>query len=179
MEERELQLNTGQRSVGIEKQEFKEIFDALYDPIKNFIYYKTSDIELAEDIAQETFLKVWEKRDTVKKETIKPFLYTIANNIFINKIQQNKVNFKFVNSQKSKNHVESPEYELEMKEFDKKLQNTLSMLSEKNRVVFLMNRIDGMTYAEIAKNIGISVKAVEKRMQNSLAYLRKQIEIKF
>ena len=66
-----------------------------------------------------------------------------------------------------------------MKEFDLRLQNALALLDEKKRSVFLMNRIDELTYNQIAENLGITVKAVEKRMEKALAFLRKKMDMKF
>jgi RNA polymerase sigma-70 factor (ECF subfamily) len=62
-----------------------------------------------------------------------------------------------------------------MKEFDEKLQRILSGLPEKSRTVFLMHRIDGMTYKEIAKNLQVSVKAVEKQMSKALSVLNDKL----
>lgn len=165
---------------GISSGDFKEIFDTIYEPLKHFIYYKSGNIIEAEDIAQEAFMKVWEKRNEVKKATVKAYLYTIAGNICINRHLQKKVVLKFENAQKRETYsANSPEFDLEMKEFNQQLQNAISNLSEKNREVFLMNRIDDMTYNEIASNLDISVKAVEKRMKNALSSLRKLIVTKF
>jgi len=68
---------------------------------------------------------------------------------------------------------------MELKEFDKKLKKALSELPEINRITFLMNRVNGMKYREIAESLEISVKTVEKRMQNALKQLRESIEFKF
>ena len=65
-----------------------------------------------------------------------------------------------------------------MKDFDKRLQETLADLDEKSRLVFLMNRIDELTYAQIADNQGISVKAVEKRMSKAIAFLKVRLDVK-
>jgi RNA polymerase sigma-70 factor (ECF subfamily) len=65
---------------------------------------------------------------------------------------------------------------LEEKEFSAKLEKALSKLSESQRIAFLMNRIDGKKYKEIAEILNISVKAVEKRIHNALLNLRKEIE---
>lgn len=130
---------------------------------------------MAHDIVQETFLKIWEMKDEIRINTFRSLLYTIAGNIYKNNYQHQKVVLKFANTYTEKKMSESPEFELELKEFDEQLQNALTELSEKNRVVFLMNRIDDLTYNDIAKNLGISVKAVEKRMKKALAYLQKKI----
>ncbi|MBL7972860.1 MAG: sigma-70 family RNA polymerase sigma factor, partial [Prolixibacteraceae bacterium] len=73
---------------------------------------------------------------------------------------------------------ETPEFEMEVREFDQKLQRVLAELNEKCRTVFLMNRMERLTYNEIAKNLNISVKAVEKRMKKALEHLHKEIEQK-
>jgi RNA polymerase sigma-70 factor (ECF subfamily) len=65
---------------------------------------------------------------------------------------------------------------LEEKEFNAKLEKSLSKLSESQRIAFLMNRIDGKKYKEIAEILNISIKAVEKRIHNALLNLRKEIE---
>lgn len=161
---------------GIDMAEFDEIFNNWYDPLRNFIYYKTGDVQVAEDIAQDTFLKIWEKRHQIKKETVKPLLFKIAYNLFINRVQHQKVSFKFAEQIKTeKTHV-AADYELEMAEFDAKLQRALASLDERNRTVFLMNRIEDFTYTQIAEQLGLSVKAVEKRMEKALSFLRLAID---
>jgi RNA polymerase sigma-70 factor (ECF subfamily) len=164
---------------GIGRNDFKQIFDTVYEPLKKYVYYKTGNIETAEDVVQETFIKLWDNREDVRAETVKPYLYKIATNIFLNHYEKSKVQFKFLQKQETKNNVEAPDYEMEMKEFDRKLQQSLSDMNEKARTVFLMNRIESMTYREIAENLGLSVKAVEKRMSVALDFLRQRIALKF
>ena len=71
---------------------------------------------------------------------------------------------------------QTPEYLLEEEEFKTKLQSAISGLTEGQREVFLMNRIDGKKYREIAEILNLSQKAVEKRMSGALKALRAQIE---
>ena len=163
---------------GISKADYIDLFNRLYSPIKNFIYYKTGDIELADDIAQDTFIKIWEKRNEIRNETVKSLLYTIAGNLCKNRFEHQQVVFEFANNFQQNVTSVSPEFELELKEFNDKLQNAIGNLKDKNRVVFLMNRIDGLTYKQIANNLGLSQKAIEKRMKNALDELRKTIEFK-
>jgi RNA polymerase sigma-70 factor (ECF subfamily) len=163
---------------GINQIEFDQIFEEWYNPVRNFIYYKTGDLQIAEDIAQDAFLKIWEKRESIKIQTVKSLLYKIANNMFLNRQEHKKVLFKFINDYQINEFSTAPDYELEMKEFDKRLQLTLAGLDEKNRIVFLMNRIDDLTYNEIAQNLGLSVKAVEKRMGKALSFLKEKLDVK-
>jgi RNA polymerase sigma-70 factor (family 1) len=163
---------------GISEAEFIGLFKEYNQPVKNFIYYKTGDMDLAEDVLQDTFLKFWEKKNEVRMNTAKALLFTIAGNLSINKLEHQKVVFQFAHNFSQSPFVSSPEFEMELKEFDQKLQRALAGLNEKNRAVFLMNRIDGMTYQEIAGNIGVTVKAVEKRMKKALDYLTEKIEYK-
>jgi RNA polymerase sigma factor (sigma-70 family) len=163
---------------GLDQEQFDMFFIKWYKPIRNFVYYKIGDVYVAEDIAQDTFLKIWEIRETIDPEKVKSLAYTIANNLTINKIERKKVLFKFLNSNHLQHLSSSPEYELEMKEFDIQLQRALADLDERNRIVFLMNRIDEMTYNQIAEHLGLTVKAIEKRMEKALVHLRKRVSKK-
>jgi len=71
----------------------------------------------------------------------------------------------------------SPEFILRMKEYEEKLNGVIGMMTEGSREVFLMNRIEGMKYKEIAERLGISVKAVEKRMSNALKIVHQQLGV--
>ncbi|MCK5170547.1 MAG: sigma-70 family RNA polymerase sigma factor [Bacteroidales bacterium] len=156
---------------------FREYFDKYFDNIRGYLYYKSSDIELSEDISQEVFLKLWENIDKIKSETVKSYLYTIAGNLFKNHYNRKKVEFKFTSSL-TESLVESPEFLLEFKEFDRILQSALEKIPEKSRIVFLMSRIDKLTYKEIAERLKLSVKAVEKRMKKALEILHEIIDFK-
>lgn len=166
-------------ATGLDRTGFEELFDAYCDELRHYVYYRSGDAEVAEDIVQDTFLKVWEIRATVKVETARALLYTIASNLYANRYKRQKLRFKFEQSIVEDRTFESPEFELEVKEFDNKLQQVLAGMNEKSRLVFLMNRLDQMTYNEIAKNLDISVKAVEKRMKKALEYIHDKIEHRF
>ena len=158
--------------------EFRQLFDQYFKQVKNFIYYKLGDVDAAEDIAQECFVKVWENREKVKPESAKSYLYTIANNLTINQLKRQKVILKFLGRRSKLEHNKNPQFGMELEEFSQHLQDAVTSLSEKQRIVFLMNRIDSLTYAEIANRLGISVKAVEKRMTGALMSLRETISYK-
>lgn len=157
---------------------FKRIFDQFYDGVRNYIYYKTSDIDLAEDIVQDVFLKVWDKRHEVEEETVKSLLFVMAGNMIKNYYKHRQVTFHFANSSNREEHAEAADFDIQQKEFEIKLQQVLSSMPENSRVVFLMNRMDNLTYNDIAQRLGLSVKAVEKRMHEALRILKDQIKHK-
>ncbi|MGD0341263.1 MAG: sigma-70 family RNA polymerase sigma factor [Bacteroidales bacterium] len=163
---------------GINQIEFDQIFLEWYYPLRNSMYYKTGNMQAAEDLVQDTFLKIWERKETINPETVKSFMYKIANNLFLNKVEHEKVSFRFVTEYSGSDLSNSPDFELEMKDFDRRLQNSLADLDEKSRSVFLMNRIDELTYAQIADNLGLSVKAVEKRISKAIAFLKERLDVK-
>ncbi|MEM7107487.1 MAG: RNA polymerase sigma-70 factor [Bacteroidota bacterium] len=159
----------------MDKETFKGIFDQYYEVIRNFLYYKLGDIDQAEDIAQEVFIKAWNKRDEIVLSTVKGLLYTIAGNLAINHFQSAKKKYEFKLEDEESSTSETPEYHLEQREFAQKLNEVLDQLPENQRVVFLMNRIDDLTYSQIADRLAIGVKAVEKRMHGALKFLREHI----
>jgi RNA polymerase sigma-70 factor (ECF subfamily) len=159
-------------------QEFEEAFDLYYTAVRNFLYYKTSQADLAEDVAQDAFVKLWETRENIDKSSIKAYLFTIANNLAINKLKREQLKFKFLNLQSDRRDDKTPQYLMEMQEYDVKLQEALAKIPDGAREVFLMNRIDGMKYREIADMLGLSMKAVEKRMSKALAILRDELNRK-
>lgn len=157
------------------KEWFKDVFNKNYNYIFNYIFYLSGDSELSEDLAQDVFLQLWEKRNTIKNDTIKPFLFTIARNAFLKSVRRVKYDLKFKSTWFETTENESPEFIAEMKEFDQKLQKAIAGLPEKCRTIYLMNRMDDMTYSEIADNLGVTVKAIEKQMSKALSLLRQQL----
>jgi len=162
----------------MELSDFKKVFDLHYDSVRNFLYYKLGDIELAEDLVQEVFLKTWEKRDSIQLETVQNLLFTIAKHLAINHIKSAKVRFEFELKDHERPANESADFDIEKDEFALKLEKAIADLPDNQRVVFLMNRIEELTYKEIAERLELSVKAVEKRMHEALEQLRKTIQHK-
>ena len=155
---------------------FSEIYQEQSRSIWNFIYFKTGDEEEANDLVQEAFIKLWNHCESVPKEKARSFLYTVINNAFLNRVAHKKVVLKYRIQQPISINKESPHFLLEEKEYMNKLTNAIDNLSEGQRVAFLMNRVEGKKYREIAEILQISVKAVEKRMSLALMALRKEIE---
>ena len=155
---------------------YASIFQSYANMVRNFIYYKSGDMQQAEDIAQEAFVRLWNNCANVPIEKAKGFLYTVANNIFLNEVEHKKVVLKFQQKPGGLSGSLDPGFLLEEKELKTKLEIAIAELPDGQREVFLMNRMDKKTYAEIAELLGVSVKAVEKRMHKALVKLRKTLK---
>lgn len=156
-------------------ENFKKIFAEHSRVLRNYIYYKCGDSSLAEDIVQEAFIKLWENCKKVHYENSLFFLKRTSKNVFLNIVKHQKVVLKHKQLTKDKTNYENPEFIMEEKEFGIKLDNAIANLPEKEREVFLLNRIDKKKYAEIAVFLNISIKTVEKRMHNALKMMKKEI----
>ncbi|MEM1120380.1 MAG: sigma-70 family RNA polymerase sigma factor [Bacteroidota bacterium] len=152
---------------------FRTIFQEQATALRNFLYYKTGNLPQAEDVLQDAFGKLWENCAKIIPTKAKSFLFTTANNLLLNQIAHQKVVLKFQSRTAPKTSRVDPQFLLEEKEFHQKLAAAIGALPEKQRVVFLMNRIDKKKYREIADILDISVKTVEKRMHQALTTLRK------
>lgn len=156
---------------------FEDIFSSYAKDIKRFILFKTKDIDLTEDIVQDAFVKLWDECKNVKYNTVKNYLFTISNNLFLNIIKHNKVIDKHQKGYEHENSNETPEFIFLENEFYDKLQNAIASLTEKQREVFLLSRIEKKKYKEIATELNISVKAVEKRMHTAVKALKEKVDI--
>jgi len=160
----------------LNKSEFKQIFDRYFDTIRSFIFYRCGDVDAASDMAQDVFMKIWEKRDQIDTSQIKALLYKISNDMVISNYRKNTTRLDYEQSMTTNNEAQlSPEEELNFQELSASYAKALEQMPEIQRVVFLMNRNDEMKYQEIAECLQLSVKAVEKRMSGALQYLRTQL----
>jgi|TARA_B100000497_G_scaffold123265_1_gene155621 RNA polymerase sigma-70 factor (family 1) len=158
-----------------ESKIFEDVYNMYAKDIRRFLFFKTQDLDKAEDILQEVFIKLWENCSKVDYDKVKSYIYSIANNMFLNEVKHQKVVQNYNKHNKNESTNESPEFIMLEKEFLEKLESTIATLPEKQREVFLMNRIEKKKYKEIALHLDISVKAVEKRMHQALVVMRKEI----
>lgn len=155
------------------KEEFKICFDQYFDAIRKYIYYRSNDVDLATDVAQDIFLKLWEKQSPYEGKRTKSLLYKMASDRFISLVRKKQVQNNYLNSIQLNFKDNSPEDLLDYKELKHYYEKALAELPEKQRSVFLMSRVEELTYSEIASRLDISIKTVEMRMSKTLTSLRK------
>lgn len=102
----------------------------------------------------------------------KAYLYRVAQNQMLKLVDKDKVKQKHISFISKTTTNEDPQFQMEFTEFDMQIQDAINRLSDGQREVFLLNRIEKKTYAEIAEMLEVSVKAVEKRMHKALVKIR-------
>lgn len=157
----------------------EEIFNRLFKihskDLYQFLYYKYGEENHPRDIAQEAFIKLWDNCHKVLPSKARSFLFTVANNQMLNELAKKKTVIKY-NREKPKGHtIESPEFIMEENEYMARLQRAIQDLTEEQRVAFLLNRIEGKKHKEVAEMLGISQKAVEKRIYAALALITEKV----
>jgi RNA polymerase sigma-70 factor (ECF subfamily) len=169
-------LNTKKADHVCEEEVYSSLFRAHSKTIFNYIFYKYGNEEKAYDAVQEAFVKLWENCARVPPEKARSFVYTVANNLYLNVIKAEKIRFKYAEHVQFSADKITPDFILEEKQFREKLEDALSSLPENQRTTFLLNRVEGMKYQEIADMEGVSLKAIEKRMHLALKSLREKID---
>lgn len=148
------------------------MFDTYFEDVRRYVLYRSGNEDIATDIAQDTFMRIWEKQMVIDPKKVKGLLFKIAGDLFISQFRREQVAFNFFNTFQPNNKSHTPEDEINFQELKKSYDSALKSMPEKQRTVFLMNRIDDLKYKEIAEHLGLSLKAIEKRMGMALEHLK-------
>jgi RNA polymerase sigma-70 factor (ECF subfamily) len=158
-----------------DEQIFKQIHQKYAKDLHDFVYYKFGAHFNPQDTIQEAFIKLWNLCKKVPPDKAKSFLFTIVNNNSLNEAKHQKVILKFQQTKPKSYTNENPEFELESKQYLARFEKALAKLPEGQRIAFMLNRVEGKKHQEIADILGLSKKAVEKRIYTALKTLRKDI----
>lgn len=157
---------------------FEGFFNEHVRLLRNYLFYKFGNAEEAEDVTQETFVKLWDNCAKVPLEKARSYIYTVATNLSTSIKRHDKVKLKyedhFINDHMDRTN-ESPEFLTLEKEYMEQLTGAIASLPERQREAFLLNRVEKKTYREIAEVMGVSDKAIEKLMHKALLKLRDRI----
>lgn len=154
---------------------FDELFRTHSKDLHDFLYYKYGQDNNPGDLVQEAFIKLWDNCHKITFEKARSFLFTVANNQMLNELSKKKTALNYASQKPKEYTMESPEYVMEENEYMDQLQSAIESLTEEQRTAFLLNRIEGKKHKEIAEMLGISRKAVEKRIYKALDKIREKI----
>ncbi len=160
-----------------EKAHFEEIFKRNYQRLCQRVYRITHELEAAEDIVQEVFISFWEKQQQTI-ETPDAYLYRACINKAINYLSSTQRRIQLQEEQYKAQKQEagqSPQQELEQRELELQVQQTIDKLPPMCRKVFLLSRYEGMSHQEIATFLEISPNTVDNHIKKALAVFRKML----
>lgn len=134
----------------------------------------TGDLDSAKNLVHEVFIQVWEKFETLPRDTnYKSYCYTAVRNKCLNHIRDKK---KFVMIENvSEDRLAELNTTLESAELAQRIEAAIASLPEKCRQVFELSRIEELKYAEIAEKMNISIKTVEAQMSKALSVLKEHL----
>jgi len=163
-----------------EERAFRELFFTFHQPLCKFAARYIYSAHLAEEVVQEVFGQVWEKRKKLDPEqSIKALLYQSVRNKTLDFQRRRKTEQKYLDKLKHDRSTttEHPEVTLQEKtRFEAAAKQAIKELPERGHRIYMLSRKDGLTYKEIAQVLDISPKTVESHMSRSLKKLRKKLK---
>lgn len=156
---------------------FEKLFRLFYEGLCRYAQGMVNEPELAEEIVQDMFVQIWEKRQTLDFHTgIRPYLYRAVHNRCLNQIQHQKV--RALHQQEilsTTSETFQPAGKAEFSELKERFNAALLKLPEECRKVFKLSRENEFSYREIADYLGISIKTVENQMGKALRIMREEL----
>ncbi|TVQ13692.1 MAG: RNA polymerase sigma-70 factor [Bacteroidetes bacterium] len=165
-------LRNGDRNI------FEEIFNTWYEPLCRYCIIRVGNQEEAEEIVQDIFVKLWVKREELNITTsLKSYLYRMALNKIINHQEHLKVRLSHREHEMAKsNSSDAYGSDIHQKEIQSLVAAGIEDMPPKRRKVYEYSRNEGLSYADIAKEMDISVKTVEAHLSAALEHLRKYLK---
>ena len=159
--------------------DFEGLFKSHYSELCAFANKYLEDLEAAEEVVQDLFVKFWENRE--KNEvpaSLRSYLFTSVKNACLNQLKHLKIKeqYKAHNERELNASNTSADEAFEASELDQKIKKAIEALPEGRRKIFILSRYEGLKYQEIADQLKISVKTVENQMGEALKFLRLQLK---
>lgn len=151
---------------------FKKIFHNLGEQVFQFLLLKYQNTEIAREGMQEAFIALWKNCNKVTQDKAKNYVFTVGRNRAVDILRKKKKHLRITNEDFITDDEDS---NLVDEDRAQKMKQILAKMPDASKEAFLMNRIQGLKYKDIAEELNISIKAVEKRMSIALETIRKEI----
>ena len=154
---------------------FRQLFYAHYDPLYRHAFKYLNDSQVAEEMVQDAFVNIWENRQKIEIRTsLEGYLFTSVRNLCLNYLKSKYARSRTLTVELSTIAEEANEADHEpvSDELRARLAQGLAQLPEKCRIIFNLSRNGGMTYQEIADELGISKETVKTQIKVALHKLR-------
>jgi len=167
------------RMTRVSDEQLEGLYNEDQESLRRYVNSKLRDPAEAEDVVQESFLRLWRVRKTSKILNPRAFLFRTASNRIIDLQRKQQVRHRKAEELASEVELSSsdptPEQHATSTEWIKEFYRVVEQLPPKCRRVFLMNKVQGISYSEIALRLGVSQGTVEKHMSRALIHCRKKL----
>lgn len=157
---------------------FERVFRQFYAPLCRYANPMLGDADEAEEVVQNVFLTIWERRETLLITTsLKAYLYRAVHNRCLNRLSQQSVQAGHREQAAAELYTDtaSPAQPLLTDELSTRLQRAIGQLPEQCRKAFELSRFEELSHKEIADRLGIAVKTVENQIGKALRMLRTEL----
>jgi len=171
-------LEKNSLNIALNYNKFEQLFNEYYSELCRFAISFVKDNDSAEDIVQQVFINLWNKRNEIDNDKpIKAYLLSSIKNRCINYLRDNKKYRSYYLDVEAELEIPVNEKDLISEEyFNEKVQTAIDKLPEKCREIFMLCRFEEMKYKEIAKKLNISQKTVEAQMSKALKIMREELK---
>lgn len=153
------------------------VFRDYYQPLVQYGNTFLKDADETEDVVQQVFVSVWEKRSQLEIHTsIRAFLYKAVHNACLNRIKHYKIRAVHAGEWKATQTDAVAPDQLEADELQEKISAAIALLPEQCARIFKLSRFEHLKYQEIADQLGLSVKTVENQMGKALKVIRESLK---
>ncbi|MEW6193851.1 MAG: RNA polymerase sigma-70 factor [Bacteroidota bacterium] len=161
-----------------DKRSLDLLFKRYYPRLCFFSLQFVKNKNLAEEVVSDIFLNIWLKRGRLKINiSVKAYLYTAVRNQSLNYLKKKDLNYEDLEVVDKESVIASlsPDHFLIYDELKEEIENMIKNLPERRQLIFRMNRIDGLSYKEIAEILSISVNTVQNQMVEAVKFMTKQL----
>ena len=152
---------------------FNQLYRVYARRLAGKLIYLLKSEELAQDVLQDVFLKIWSNREMIDPElNFSALLYKIATNLSKNVFRKNLYDQSMrslIDPEASYDPIDEADNASQAKAL---LEMALSKLTERQRDIYIMHKLDGRSYEEISKQLNISVSAINHHLQKANKQLK-------
>ena len=160
-----------------DEQAFRELYDRYWYKMYVLAHRKLRRKEVAEELAQELFVMLWQKREALRVINLQAFLGVSLRNLIVDYVRRNIQEEHYLDQLRLFFPTETmaTSEAVQLNELSEAIQNTLAKLPEKTREIFVLSRFEHLTIREIAQRLNLSEKTIEYHLSRSTTFVRQHL----
>ncbi len=152
---------------------FEEIYRRYFNKLLRTAQFKIQSKEIAEELLQDLFISLWEKRDKIVIDNLEAYLSTSLKYLIINHIRRQILQDRFIEYAANKNEpAETVDESIAFNELSVAIEKSIEKLPEKTRQIFTLNRLEYKSVKEISEQLSLPERTVEYHITQGLRTLR-------